>query len=127
LCESGYLYDHPYIFQNNGNILVELPAFKFLTDTTFYSARRTDETVRKAWGEELAAMPIENSYIALTISARGDFGSGRSPRTKIVGDWINRSKRTPSIHISRCDQLAADRKVAGGAVEPLIRAPAASP
>ena len=126
LAELGYLYDssfqdddHPYLFGDTGGAaLVELPTFKYLTDGTFYHVRRTDETVRKTWTEEFAAMHAEGSYIALTISSRGDFGSGRALRTRIVGDWINRATRTPGIEVIRCDKLAERCKATGFAPEP---------
>ena len=97
---------------------MELPTFKYLTDGTFYHVRRTDETVRKAWAEEFAAMHSEGSYIALTVSSRGDFGSGRALRTRIVGDWINRARHTPGVEVMRCDKLAERCKQAGIRPEP---------
>lgn len=126
LAELGYLYDssfqdddRPYLFGvAGGPVLVELPTFKYLTDGTFYHVRRTDETVRKAWAEEFAAMHAEGSYMALTVSSRGDFGSGRALRTRIVGDWINRAVRTPGVEPTRCDRLAERCRAAGGEPEP---------
>lgn len=125
LAQLGFLYDssfqdddHPYRFAEDGKgSLIELPTFKYLTDTTFYAARRTDETVRKAWAQEFAAMHAEGSYIALTVNSRGDFGSGRAQRSRLVGDWISRARRTPGVEILRCDQLAARKAAAGLAGE----------
>jgi peptidoglycan-N-acetylglucosamine deacetylase len=126
LAALGYRYDssfqdddQPYLFgAAGGATLVELPTFKYLTDGTFYHVRRTDETVRKAWGEELSAMHADGSYIALTVSSRGDFGSGRALRTRIVADWIHRAARLPGIEILRCDALAARCRTAGLIPEP---------
>jgi peptidoglycan/xylan/chitin deacetylase (PgdA/CDA1 family) len=126
LAELGYLYDssfqdddQPYLFgEAGGPVLVELPTFKYLTDGTFFHVRRTDETVRKTWAEEFVAMHAEGSYIALTISTRGDFGSGRALRTRIVGEWIGRAARTPGIEMTRCDRLAERCKAAGAKPEP---------
>lgn len=126
LAELGYLYDssfqdddHPYLFgEAGGPALVELPTFKYLTDGTFYHVRRTDGSVRKTWAEEFTAMHAEGSYIALTVSSRGDFGSGRAQRSRIVGDWVNRAARTPGVEILRCDALAQRCKAAGLTPEP---------
>jgi peptidoglycan/xylan/chitin deacetylase (PgdA/CDA1 family) len=113
LAELGFAYDSsfqdddaPYLFGEVAGSIVELPTFKYLTDMTFYAVRRTDETVRKAWAEEFAAIHAEGGYMALTVNARGDFGSGRALRTRIVGDWIARAARQPRIALMRCDRLA---------------------
>lgn len=126
LAELGFLYDSsfqdddaPYLFgEESGPALLELPTFKYLTDTTFYTARRTDETVRKAWAEEFVAIYAEAGYMALTVNARGDFGSGRALRTRIVGDWIARAARQPGVVIQRCDRLAESSKASGLRPEP---------
>lgn len=97
---------------------MELPTFKYLTDGTFYHVRRTDETVRKTWAEEFAAMHAEGSYIALTVSSRGDFGSGRELRSRIVGDWIEHAARMPGIEVIRCDKLAERTRAAAPTPEP---------
>ena len=122
LAELGFRYDSsfqdddwPYVFGDGatGASLVELPVFRYLTDSIFYAARRTDDTVRKAWAEELAAMYAEGSYLALTVNSRGDVGSGRELRTRVVADWIRAAKRMPGVVFQRCDVLAqswADRR-----------------
>jgi hypothetical protein len=114
LAQIGLLYessfqddDHPYIFGENGSRLVELPSFRYLTDTIFFNARQTDATVATAWSEEFAAMHAEGSYVMLTVNTRGDFGCGRAPRAAMVGDWISRVRRAPDIGFLRCDSLAA--------------------
>ncbi|WP_375460254.1 polysaccharide deacetylase family protein [uncultured Enterovirga sp.] len=119
LAELGFLYDSsfqdddaPYLFgEEDGPTLMEVPTFKYLSDMAFYTARRNDETVRTAWGEEFAAIYAEGTgYAALTVNARGDFGSGRALRTRLVGEWIGRAKQYAGVTITRCDHLAEQRR-----------------
>jgi hypothetical protein len=113
LAELGFAYDssfqdddHPYLFANPGGTrLAELPTFKYLTDTTFYSVRQPDATVRTAWFEELRAMYDERSYLALTVSSRGDIGSGRALRARIVRDWIHHAAAMPGVNFLSCREL----------------------
>lgn len=126
LAELGFDYDsslqdddHPYIFQEaGGRALVELPSFRFLTDTTYFHARRTDATVRKAWAEEFTAMHAEGSYIMLSVHTRGDFGSGRALRTRMVQDWLHRALATPGMELSTCAQLSARTQATPNTPEP---------
>ncbi len=126
LARAGFVYessfqddDEPYCFSDGaGGRLVELPTFKYLTDTTFYTVRRTNETVRKAWREEMEAIYREEGYLSLTVSSRGDFGSGRGERAKIVGDWVRSAKRLPGYRVTTCSELAAAVLAAGVEAEP---------
>ena len=123
LVRAGFVYessfqddDEPYCFGDGaGGRLVELPTFKYLTDTTFYTVRRTNVTVRKAWQEELEAIYRVQGYLALTVNSRGDFGSGRAERARIVGDWIRSAKALPGYRVTTCADLA--RAVLAGGIE----------
>ena len=52
------------------------------------------------------------------MNSRGDVGSGRALRTRLVGEWIARAARQPGVEIMRYDGLAADSRSAGLAPEP---------
>jgi peptidoglycan-N-acetylglucosamine deacetylase len=129
LAELGFDYDssfqdddHPYLFQEGDTAsLVELPSFRFLTDTTYFHARRTDASVRKAWREEFQAMHAEGSYIMLTAHSRGDFGCGRALRTRLVQDWLHMAVTTPGVEVLTCGSLATRTREICQSAEPFPR------
>lgn len=129
LAELGFDYDssfqdddHPYLFQEGeAASLVELPNFRFLTDTTYFHARRSDAHVRKAWEEEFRAMHAEDSYIMLTAHSRGDFGCGRALRTRLVQDWLHMAVTTPGVQMITCGNLATRIRETCHSAEPFPR------
>jgi len=114
LAELGYQYDSssqdddtPYVMSNGkDSTLVELPIFDYLTDSTFYTHRHTQARVAKAWFEEAHAQYCAGGYINLTLHSRGDVGSGRPPRARMVADFLREIGRRPGVAFYRADQLA---------------------
>ena len=114
LAVHGYQYDssaqdddHPYVMSNGKDAtLVELPIFDYLTDSTFYTHRHTHARVAKAWSEEAHAQYCAGGYVNLTLHSRGDVGSGRPPRARMVADFLNELGRRPGVKFYRADQLA---------------------
>jgi peptidoglycan/xylan/chitin deacetylase (PgdA/CDA1 family) len=114
LAQLGYLYDSsaqdddwPYVMSEPGAELIELPTFEYLTDATFYASYHTHERVRKVWREEFQAIYAEGGYIPLTLHTRGDHGSGRAERARVVAEFLNYAARFPGVSVMRCDELAA--------------------
>lgn len=129
LAELGFDYDssqldddHPYLFGTPGGAsLVEIPGFRFLSDTTYFHARRTDATVCKAWAEELVALRAAGSLILMTVHSRGDFGCGRALRARMFHDWLHRARTTPGVEVMTCATLSARTRAAGLTPEPFPR------
>lgn len=115
LSQLGYTYDssfqdddHPYVFDcGNGRKLAELPVFDYLTDSTFYSGRHTPHRVRTVWFEEFEAMRAAGSYLHLVLHSRGDIGSGRAVRARVVADFLAYISKQPGVRFYRCDEIAA--------------------
>jgi peptidoglycan/xylan/chitin deacetylase (PgdA/CDA1 family) len=114
LSRLGYLYDssaqdddRPYVMSEDGAELVELPTFEYLKDSTFYASYHTHQRVRKIWREEFQAIYADGGYIPLTLHTRGDHGSGRAERARVVAEFLNYAARFPGVSVMRCDELAA--------------------
>lgn len=114
LADAGYGYDSsavdddwPYLMEGEGRQLVELPVAEYLRDATFYAGHHTHERVRKVWREEFDALHAEGGYVPLVLHSRGDLGSGRADRARIVADFLNRAARFPGVSVMRCDEAAA--------------------
>lgn len=119
LASAGYVYDSsamdddwPYLMQDGKLRLMELPIMEYLRDATFYAGHHTHRRVRKVWFEELAATYAEGGYVPLVLHSRGDHGSGRADRARIVSDFLNHAARLPGVSIMRCDQLAQSHAAA---------------
>jgi peptidoglycan/xylan/chitin deacetylase (PgdA/CDA1 family) len=113
ISKLGYLYDSsaqdddwPYVMSEAGAELVELPTFEYLKDSTFYASYHTHERVRKVWREEFQAIYAEGGYIPLTLHTRGDHGSGRAERARVVAEFLNYATGFPGVSVMRCDELA---------------------
>lgn len=114
LAAVGYQYDSsaqdddtPYVMSNGkDSTLVELPIFDYLTDSTFYTHRHTHARVAKAWSEEAHAQYCAGGYVNLTLHSRGDVGSGRPPRARIVADFLREMGRRPGVTFYRADKLS---------------------
>jgi peptidoglycan/xylan/chitin deacetylase (PgdA/CDA1 family) len=115
LAELDYLYDSsfqdddfPYIMAClSGRPIVELPCFQFLDDSTLYEPRHTHNRVLKTWIEEFDAIYSEGGFVNLTLHARGDYGSGRASRVRVVDEFLLYMRRRPGIVFMTCQQMAS--------------------
>ena len=114
LAERGYRYDSSfcdddilYIVENRqGQRLVELPHFSTASDRPYYERHRMPAVVTEAWREELSAVHEAGGLITLTISPRGDWGSGRGVRIRPVEDLLQALRETPQVWLATCGELA---------------------
>jgi peptidoglycan/xylan/chitin deacetylase (PgdA/CDA1 family) len=114
LARLGYLYDAsfedddwPYIVQaEGGRRLVELPQFQPMQDATFYEPRHSHVRVLKTWKEEFDAMHAEGTLVTLTLHPRGDYGSGRAARARVVEDFLGYMAARPGTRFMTCRELA---------------------
>jgi peptidoglycan/xylan/chitin deacetylase (PgdA/CDA1 family) len=115
LVKLGYQYDAsfedddwPYIVKaDDGGRLVELPQFQPMQDATFYELRHSHTRVLKVWKEEFDAMHAEGTLVTLTVHPRGDYGSGRAARARVVEDFIGYMADRPGTRFMTCRELAA--------------------
>lgn len=115
LTELGYAYDSsfqdddlPYVMEcRNGRRIVELPQFQFLDDSTLYASRHAHDRVLKTWREEFNAIYEQSLYVDLTLHARGDYGSGRASRARVVGEFLRAMQRSPGVSFMTCRELAS--------------------
>jgi len=114
LARMGFTYessalddDWPYLMTQGELRLVQLPVAEYLRDSTFFAGHHTHERVRKAWKEELDAIVADDGYIHLVLHTRGDHGSGRADRARIVAEFIDRALRLPGVIPMRCGDVAA--------------------
>ncbi|MBI3068367.1 MAG: polysaccharide deacetylase family protein [Betaproteobacteria bacterium] len=115
LIDLGYLYDssfqdddYPYIMQSAaGKQIVELPQFQFLDDSTLYAPRHSHTRVLKTWKEEFDAMYSEGTFVNLTLHCRGDFGSGRAIRARVVDEFLTYAGRHPGVFFATCRDMAS--------------------
>lgn len=131
LAQAGYGYDSsaqdddtPYVMAQDGAALVELPVFDYLSDAKFYSQRHTHARVAKAWAEEADAQYCAGGYVNLTLHTRGDIGSSRLPRARMVADFLRDLGRRPGVAFYRADRLAEAWRAAHAATEPFPTMPA---
>jgi peptidoglycan/xylan/chitin deacetylase (PgdA/CDA1 family) len=115
LAALGYAYDAtfedddwPYLVDaGEGRVVVELPAFEPLRDSTFYEPRHSHTRVAKVWREEFDAQYAEGVLVTLSIHPRGDYGSGRPPRARVVQEFIEHAASRPGVRFMTCSELAA--------------------
>jgi peptidoglycan-N-acetylglucosamine deacetylase len=114
LAERGYRYDStwcdddvPYVVESNGNRLAELPIFHTSAmDRHYYQVYRQPEVVREAFREELSAMYEVGGLFNLAIHPRGDYGSGRGVRIRVIEDTLQAIRETPKLWVATCDEVA---------------------
>jgi peptidoglycan/xylan/chitin deacetylase (PgdA/CDA1 family) len=114
LVERGYRYDSsfcdddiPYVVENNhGQRLVELPHFATASDRPYYEQHRMPAVVSAAWREELSAVHKAGGLFTLTISPRGDWGSGRGVRIHPVEDLLQSLRETSGVWLATCGEIA---------------------
>ena len=115
LTELGYAYDSsfqdddlPYVMScPNGRTIVELPQFQFLDDSTLYATRHTHDRLLKTWSEEFEAIHDQGYFANLTLHARGDYGSGRASRAKVVDQFLGIMKHAGGVSFTTCHELAS--------------------
>ena len=118
LADLGYRYDSsfqdddfPYVMRcASGREIVELPQFQFLDDSTLYGARHSHNRVLKIWKEEFDAIYDERGYVNLTLHARGDYGSGRAIRARIVGEFLDYVRARTGVMFLTSAEMAAGWK-----------------
>jgi peptidoglycan-N-acetylglucosamine deacetylase len=111
LAERGYLYDSsycdddlPYVYDGTG--LVELPVHSSASDRPYYERHRLPGIVGAAWIEELSAMHAAGGLFNLTLSPRGDWGSGRQVRIRAVETVLQAMHETSGLWVATCREVA---------------------
>lgn len=135
LASCGFAYDSsfqdddfPYVFSAGDNArLVELPVCDYFTDATFYAGRHSHQRVRKAWLEEFDATYSAGGYVCLTLHSRGDIGSARTVRVRVVEEFIHHMRSRPGITFYRCDELAERLRQSDRPAEPIPDWPLTAP
>jgi peptidoglycan/xylan/chitin deacetylase (PgdA/CDA1 family) len=115
LAARGYLYDStycdddiPYVVASSGKRLAELPIFyTSATDRHYYQAYRQPGIVREAFREELSAMYEVGGLFNLALHPRGDYGSGRGVRIRVVEDILQAIRETPRLWVATCREVAS--------------------
>lgn len=109
--DSGYSDDDlPYMVDGvdagQGRTLVEIPAQEPYSDRCYYEAHRTPQVARSALIDLFDAAYDEGALFTLMISPRGDVGSGRGLRARVVESVIQRMQERPHLWLARCSELA---------------------
>lgn len=126
LARLGCLYDSsfqdddlPYVMECPGGArIVELPQFQFLDDSTIYAGRHTHERLLKTWREEFDARYDEGLFVNLTVHVRGDYGSGRASRIRVVDQFLQYMQSRPGVRFMTCREIAERWRAAHRAAEP---------
>jgi peptidoglycan/xylan/chitin deacetylase (PgdA/CDA1 family) len=126
LTELGYAYDSsfqdddlPYVMKcRNERRIVELPQFQFLDDSTLYASRHAHDRVLKTWCEEFNAIYEHGLYVNLTLHARGDYGSGRASRARVVDEFLRVVRRASGVSFMTCQELASSWSANHAEAEP---------
>lgn len=109
--DSGYSDDDvPYLVDGvasgQGGPLVEIPVQEPYSDRCYYEAHRTPQVVRSALIDLFDAAYDEGALFTLMISPRGDVGSGRGLRARVVEAVIQRMQERPRLWLATCADLA---------------------
>ena len=116
LAARGYQYDSTYcdddlpyvVSDGSGNRLAELPLFHTTAmDRHYYQVYRQPEVVREAFREELSAMFEVGGLFNLAIHPRGDYGSGRGVRIRVIEDTLQAMRETPRLWLATCGEVAS--------------------
>jgi peptidoglycan/xylan/chitin deacetylase (PgdA/CDA1 family) len=115
LSALGYLYDasfqdddYPYVMRcANGGEIVELPTFQMLDDSSLYAPRHSTDRVLKTWQEEFDAMYDAGTLVQLTLHARGEYGSGRAVRARVVSEFLGYMQERSGVFFMTCAEMAA--------------------
>lgn len=111
LNERGYRYDSSYCDDDmpylvGGTNLVELPVHPSSGDRVYYDKHRLPDVVASAWIEDLSAMHEAGGLFNLTLSPRGDWGSGRKVRISAVERVLQAIRETPGLWVGTCCDIA---------------------
>ncbi|HEY7293492.1 MAG TPA: polysaccharide deacetylase family protein [Dehalococcoidia bacterium] len=119
LAARGYAYDSgysdddiPYLVERieagaaQSRSLVEIPVQEPYSDRCYYEAHRTPQVVRSALADLFDAAYDEGALFTLMISPRGDVGSGRGVRARMVESVIQRMQERPYLWLTTCADLA---------------------
>jgi peptidoglycan/xylan/chitin deacetylase (PgdA/CDA1 family) len=114
LAELGYVYDSsfqdddlPYVMRcAQGGEIVELPTFQMLDDSTLYEQRHGHDRVLKTWKEEFDAIYENGLFVNLVLHARGDYGSGRASRARVVDEFLRYMKSRAGVRFFAGDEMA---------------------
>ncbi|HLZ69247.1 MAG TPA: polysaccharide deacetylase family protein [Dehalococcoidia bacterium] len=114
LAARGYAYDSscsdddvPYVIDaGQGRSLLEIPVQEPYSDRCYYEAHRTPAVVRSALADLFDAAYDEGALFTLMISPRGDVGSGRGLRARVVESVIQAMKERPRLWLATCGDLA---------------------
>ncbi len=116
LAKRGYRYDSTYcdddlpyvVADSSGNRLAELPLLHTSAmDRHYYQVYRQPEIVRAAFREELSAMHEVGGLFNLAIHPRGDYGSGRGVRIRVIEDTLQAIRETPQLWVATCNEVAS--------------------
>jgi peptidoglycan/xylan/chitin deacetylase (PgdA/CDA1 family) len=116
LAGRGYRYDSTYcdddvpyvVSDGGGRRLAELPHFHTTAmDRHYYQVFRQPATVQAAFREELSAMFEVGGLFNLAIHPRGDYGSGRGVRIRVLEDILQAMRETPRLWVATCQDIAA--------------------
>jgi len=114
LADLGYRYDSsfqdddlPYVMRTaGGKDIVELPTHQMLDDSTLYGPRHGHDRVIKTWKEEFDAIYGCGLFVNLVLHARGDYGSGRASRVRVVDEFLTYVQRHPGVFFMTCAEMA---------------------
>jgi len=114
LTDLGYQYDSsfqdddlPYVMKcPGGGEIVELPTFQMLDDSTLYAQRHGHDRVLKIWKEEFDAIYEAGLFVNLVLHARGDYGSGRASRARVVDEFLSYMKSRAGVMFLTGDGMA---------------------
>jgi peptidoglycan-N-acetylglucosamine deacetylase len=111
LAERGYLYDSSYCDDDlpyvvGETALVELPVHPSTSDRVYDERHRLPSVVSSVWIEELSATHEAGGLFNLTLSPRGDWGSGRKVRISAVEDILQAMRETPNLWVATCGEVA---------------------
>ena len=114
LADRGYRYDSsycdddlPYVAKGpSGAQIAEIPVFQTASDSHYYRLRRSPYAVGRAWRGEFEAVYSEGGVFNLTLHPRGDFGSGREVRMRVVESFLRAVQRQPNVWWTTCGELA---------------------
>ena len=113
LAARGYRYDSSYsdddipyrVDLGQGRSLVEIPMQEPYSDRCYYEVHRAPAVVQSALVDLFDAAYDEGALFTLTINPRGDTGSGRGLRARVIEAVIEAMKEPPRLWLATCGEL----------------------